>query len=595
MKYKFRLKLVALFISMWVLISCSSAQESLWLQSPDWSRGGFIGNTKVVAPVPFVVGSGDSVYFFLVDLNEETSAYSFDLVRMNSGSDKLDYFKISFGDLLNVKQPEIMHEGNGNLRLFWIASEGLYTLIVGEDGFPTGEPVLLSGSDVVSSYDMVRASDGSVVLWYAGSRRSPGIHALSQYDGSAQSVLVDPDGTLIRLRFDNRNQLHTAWVHYPFGYEQTEILYGVYDPDSGEFSTAVSPVFPLDLGPSISLDDFALGVDNSNVYLYWTTNVHAGPQAGDIRANYETFPIGAAPRVFPSHSILAPTIYSLEFDNSASDLKSGLRISLPGLDAPMTTKIQDFRTNVDPAGEVVLAVRSPAEHLWRKTREQVDLIYFDNGSPVAYQPLTFTSAVSTFPNVVIDQSGYVSLAWLEKQSSNIFAVYFASTDPKFVGRFKTVSFGERLNVVYAVLFGMLIGALLAPIAAAVWMFAPLAVLGLFSFIRRILPGRIIGYLSIAELAAAVGTVWFVKLAVLPLMTTYVPFSAWIPNIPSLVGDILRVVVPLLTLIVSTFVAWHFTYRRENNSSLYFILIYVATDALITTSIYAVLIYGTYIQ
>jgi len=594
MKFKAWLKAAALLVSMGILASCSSGQESLWLKSPDWSRGVFIGNTKVVSPVSYVSDSNNNIYFFLVDLNEDTSDFSFNLVHLNSNSNALESLSPSLGELRNVKQPEIVND-NGNLRLFWIASEGLYTWVVSEDGIPISEPVLLSGNDAVSSYDIAYAGDGNITIWYAGSRRNPGIHALSQYDGSTPGILIDPDGTLIRLRYDAQGRLHTAWVHYPFGYEQSEILYGVYDVAAAQFSAAFSPIVPLDVGTSTSLDDFALGVDDTNIYILWTTSVHIGPQAGDIQARNVAFPIDTSPQIRTPSLIIAPTIYTLEFADTANDLKVGQRVSLPGLDVPMTSQIQDFRVNPIPAGELVLAFRSPTEHLWRKSREQVNLLYFDNGNISAYQPLTFTSTVSTHPNVVNGQDGYVSLTWMEKLSSDTFAVYFASTDPQFVGRFKAMSFGEMLNIVYAVLFGMLIGALLAPFAAAVWMFAPLAAIGLFSLVRRILPGRVSGYLSIVELIVAIVLVWFTKMAALPQMLDYVPFSAWIPNIPVLLGDILRVIVPLLTLIASAFVAWHFTYRRETNSSLYFILIYVGVDALITTSIYAVLIYGTYVQ
>ncbi|MDX1377293.1 MAG: hypothetical protein R3307_00460, partial [Anaerolineales bacterium] len=209
--------------------------------------------------------------------------------------------------------------------------------------------------------------------------------------------------------------------------------------------------------------------------------------------------------------------------------------------------------------------------------------------------LTFTSSLSTLPNVVNDTNGYVSVTWLERLSSDLFYVYFASTDPTLVDRFDAMSTREYLDVTYTTLFGMLIGALLAPIAAGIWLIAPLIALAIFSFMHRFFPPKIGGYLSIAALVVAVGVVWFVKLAVFPNMWDYVPFSAWIPNIPVLLGDILRVGIPLLTLVVSGFTAWHFTYRRGNDSSLYFMLIYVALDALITTSIYAVLIYGTYVQ
>ncbi|HSM71372.1 MAG TPA: hypothetical protein VK851_07495 [Anaerolineales bacterium] len=595
MKIIYWMKVVVLSLSVLMLTSCSSGEENVWLKSPDWSRGVFVGATSVHGPVSFVKDSDGTTTFFLVEFDEETSNYSFDLAQMFSGSADLNHSRIALGELQNVKQPEIVLDDNGNLRLFWISSEGLYTLAVSGDGGPLGEPVLLSGAEVVASYDIAHAPDGGFTLWFAGSRRNPGIFALSDHTGSVQSDLVDADGTLVRLRYDDRGQLHAVWVHYPFGYEITQIQYGIYDPALSEFAIPYSPVISLNLGIQKRLDDLALGVDDSNVYLFWVTSVQAGLQAGDVQASYRSFPIGDNGQDAPSLLMRVPTVYSLEFEGSSGNLKAGDRVSLLELNVPTTPKVQDFRTNLSAAGEVVLAVRSPAEHLWRKTREQVNLVYFDNGSLTDYQPLTFTSSLSTLPNVVNDPNGYVSVTWLERLSSDLFYVYFASTDPTVIDEFDAMSTGEYLNVVYTTLFGMLIGALLAPIAAGVWLFAPLIVLALFSFAHRLFPPRIGRYLSIAALVIAVGVVWFVKLAVFPNMWVYVPFSAWIPNIPVLLGDVLRMAVPLLTLVVSSFTAWHFTYRRGNDSSLYFMLIYVAVDALITTSVYAVLIYGTYVQ
>jgi len=596
MKLNFWIKTIILLFFSLSLASCSTAGENLWLKSPDWSRGVYLGDTKIAAPASFVSDADGNTYIILVDFNEETTNYSFDLVKMRVDSEELVHNELSFGVLQSVKQPELVVDDNNKLRLFWIASDGLYTSIISDGGSSAGESVLLSGSDAVSSYDIVSAPDGRISIWYAGSRRNPGIYALSgPYDENKEGVLMDPAGLLVRLRYDEIGQLHTAWVHYPYGYGQSEILYGVYDEGTGRIIDGSSLVLPVELGPTTSLDDFALGIDDSNVYLLWTTNVHAGPQSGDIQANYESFPIGKLPNSNNEQPILAPAVYDLEFVKSSSSVKTGERVSTQELNVPMTTRVQDFRTNVSPSDELILAFRSPAEHLWRKSRQQVNLVYFNNGSLSAYQPLTFTSTASSYPNVVIEQDGYVSVSWLEKVSSEQFSVYFASTDPQFVDKFDTMSTGEILGVVYATLFGMLIGALLAPITAGVWLIAPIIVLALFSFVRRLFPPRFREYLSVASVIIAIGAVWFTKLAVFPQMFEYIPFSAWIPNISALLGEILRVAVPLFTLLFSGFIAWHFTYRRGNSSSLYFMLIYVGVDALITMSIYAVLYYGTYVQ
>ena len=90
---------------------------------------------------------------------------------------------------------------------------------------------------------------------------------------------------------------------------------------------------------------------------------------------------------------------------------------------------------------------------------------------------------------------------------------------------------------------------------------------------------------------AVVAYWMGKLATLPGMLDYVPFSAWLPEIPFVLGNILRWLVPLLITGIALGVAWYYTFRRSNQSTLYFLLIYVGIDALLTTAIYAVLIYG----
>ena len=164
MKSRFWIKVATLLLSMWLLTSCTSGQESLWLKSPDWSRGIFIGNTRSISPVSFVTASNENRYFLLVEANDDESEYSLILARLRSGSVDLDRFKLPIGGLQSVKQPEIVREEAGKLRLFWIDNEGLYTLVVSEDGAPVGGPVLLSGNDAVSSYDIAYADNGDVTL-----------------------------------------------------------------------------------------------------------------------------------------------------------------------------------------------------------------------------------------------------------------------------------------------------------------------------------------------------------------------------------------------------------------------------------------------
>jgi hypothetical protein len=49
--------------------------------------------------------------------------------------------------------------------------------------------------------------------------------------------------------------------------------------------------------------------------------------------------------------------------------------------------------------------------------------------------------------------------------------------------------------------------------------------------------------------------------------------------------------PILTSLIALRVAWHFTYRRERNSPLFFLLTFIAIDGLASIAIYGVIFYG----
>ena len=338
-----------------------------------------------------------------------------------------------------------------------------------------------------------------------------------------------------------------------------------------------------------------MGLDKDQVYFFWTTTVHSGPQAGTIKTAYTSFPVDQAVAEPPQQDVWVPTIYSLEFKDMPGGFDVGQRISLETNDFPATNELQDISTNPVVANETVAAFRSPSQHLWRKTRLQVNLAYFRDGKPYAYQPLSFTSTVSSFPNIVSDDNGNLYITWLEKQENDWYSVYFASTQTTIVDNLHQLSAKEVGDIALETAFGMLIGVLLAPIAAAVWMIAPLLVLLLFSPLGKIRSEKAANVITVISLIVAVGVVWYTKLAVFPSMFEYVPFSAWIPEIPTGIGIVLRVLFPILALAVSSYVAWHYTFQQGNNSSLYFILIYIGIDSIFTTAIYAVLIYGTVIQ
>ncbi len=575
-----------------MLTSCSGVDEHLWLQSPGWSRAAFIGTTSTSSPVPMLLSMDGDVYALLSETEAEASTSTLNLVHFETRTGTANLAPIDV-PLQLPKQLDLVWE-DSDLRLYWVDRESLYTARVSTAGSVLEEPELLSGAGSVGSFSLALFPDGQTSLWFAGTRANPGVYVLNDAFGD-NPVRIDEQGIKIHTKVDQTGTLHAGWVHYPYGYEATQIRYAAYEPGIPPDEVQVQLVQKLQLGTSTTLDDFALGLDEKDIYFFWTTIVRSGLESGTVRSLYVDFPVGQVIPDAPPREIWVPTIYSLDFRKMPGGFDVGQRVSLSSIDFPATNELQNISTNPVVHDETVIVFRSPAQHLWRKTRLQVNLVYMRDGKPFAYQPLSFTPTSSSFPNVVSNLNNNLYVTWLEKQENNRYSVYLASTEPTMMASLDVLTLKEIGYIALESAFGMLIGVLLAPIAAAVWMIAPLLVLLLFSPLGRVRSEKASNVITVISLIVAVGLVWNTKLAVFPAMFEYVPFSAWIPEIPKNTGLVLQVLVPAITLVVSSLVAWHFTFRRGNYSSLYFILIYIGIDAMFTTSIYSVLIYGTFIQ
>jgi hypothetical protein len=255
------------------------------------------------------------------------------------------------------------------------------------------------------------------------------------------------------------------------------------------------------------------------------------------------------------------------------------------------TVLQDVYTNPVFEDESAVAFRAAVNYYWRRSASQIGLVYMQNGLPSSYQLLSFTQQASTDPTIISDADGQLYLTWLESGDVSRFDVLFAATAPGIQEAFNPVTTDDVTQLSAATIFGLLTGVLLAPVAAMIWLVAPVITLPLTSIFRRgeqtiRSPGTIV------TLVLAIIIFQGVKFASLPAIADYVPFSAWLP-LPDIVKAPLQIIVPIAIMIGALFTSWHFTYRRSSNSPLFFMLLYIATDTLFTMSIYGVLFYGAF--
>ncbi len=352
-------------------------------------------------------------------------------------------------------------------------------------------------------------------------------------------------------------------------------------------------VTALPLGLSTRLDSLALGVDDTHVSIAWTVSVVSGLEAGSMTSYYVSKALTEA-HFLSAEVLAAPLAYDLPFVPAEPEgLRTGKRQDLTAAPFAYTPALEDFSVLDGGYAEIAMAYRASMLHQWRKYRWQVNVLYFDEGQPHWAQPLSFTPSYSLSPQLAADADGYLYLAWLEKIAPRAYSVYLTSTHPAVVQAQGALTWAERGNILLQVAFGMLVGALLAPLAAAVWMLGALFVYLLVNALRRWLPLAWRERWEYLALALALFVFWGGKQAVLPAMFTYVPFSAWVPGIPLWLQPVLRYGVPALILALSLGVAWHYTYRQKNRAGLYFLLIYIACDSLLSMAVYAVMIYGVF--
>jgi len=429
-----------------------------------------------------------------------------------------------------------------------------------------------------------------MAIWYAGSQKSPGLYTLPPGGLSGEATLVDPLGILPNVKYDGAGTLHATWSHYPPDENHPQFFYadyqdGLYVPDQETMVLEPRVGTTRVYGPW-------LGLDEKDVYLLWTIIPRIGPSAGAAATHFMHFPQGQPDTASSVGQLVIPYTYHLDYQSlPESGLKTGPGVILGPESDGGNSFISELAIDPAQAPEVAIAFHTKLAYLRRKEQGQVSTVLFQNGDPFAYQQISFTPASSGYPAILSDQVGQLYITWLEGGAESGYDVYFSSTAPDIRKVLGGITWDDVGRLGAETLFGFLGGAILAPLALA-WVVAPLVVLGLTSMIRRedesfTSPGVII------SLTLAIAAYWVSKLALLPTILDYIPFSAWLPFIPSALSLPLQVGVPVLISGLALVVAWRYTYGHERPSPFFFLLIFVAVDGILTMAVYGVTFYGAF--
>lgn len=577
---------LGLVIGLLFLTACGGeSKDRLWLKAPDWSRAQAVGGMGIPDPAPIAVDSEGNIYFLFI--NGELEALQAQVVALNASAEPL--WEHTFNEILRLPDdPQLVWDGE-MINAFWINNGALSAARLDSRGILVQEPTVISGDVRVDNYSAAGSSSGKVAVWFSADRRESGLYAADIQPG-VEPILIDEDGVLPALKFDGMETLHAVWAHYPRDNPETVFFYASFsDNVTAGNETAVYetniPMTAVMVGPT-------MGLDTNHIYIYWIEVFRTGLEAGFTQTRYIYFPQADPAQVSAPLETFIPSEHDLAYESFSSEVvQVGERYSLADRPSPSSSVLQDISMNPVQEGELAVSFRAGIDYYWRRSASQIGLVYLQDGLPTSYQLLSFTQQASTDPTVISDSNDYLYVTWLESGDVSRFDVYLTATSPEIRSSFNSVTANDVTDLLAATSFGLLTGVLLAPIAAVLWMVLPLVTIGLTSIFRRgeqtiRSPGTIV------TLILAIAVFQVAKVASLPDILEYVPFSAWLP-LPDILKAPLQIIVPLLIMIGAIVTAWHFTYRRNTQAPLYFMILYVAADALFTMAIYGVLFYGAF--
>jgi hypothetical protein len=483
--------------------------------------------------------------------------------------------------------PKLIWDGH-QLQLFWIANDALYHARADSTGAFLNPPVTLNDEIPVGQYDLSADASGGIAIWFAGPPESPGLWALVAEDGIRTPILADPEGAQPNLQFDADGILHALWSRPPSSPGDVPFLYAAYE--GGHFEPGREQIVATARETSnASLSGPIMGLDDENIYIFWSLSFFSGLEAGTVEASYQSFPKRNPSAQTQPQFLAVPHAFTLPYENTDGALGGEQRVDLASSPELGGTHIATVISNDATEEELVVGILARVGYSLRKSRFQVGAVYLKHGLAKDYQQLSFTPTSSSAPMILSDRDGELHLTWLEKGEVPGWAVYYASTRLEFQAAMRGLNLQDVGRLSAETAFGLATGALLLPVGMA-WLLPALLTIVLTSSLRGA-DERLTNIPTTLSLALALATLWAVKVMVLPGVQSYVPFSAWLPIISNDLQEFLRLGVPIGIASLGVLAAWTYLSRKGEGSVYQFMAVYAIVDGILTMAVYGVLILG----
>jgi hypothetical protein len=576
--------LFVLLIGAFFAAACGPNPERQSRPSADWSRGVEVSRFGSGSISLVTDQSGERIHLvWASDMGEGTFIR---YQQLDGRATPVLSKDLDFPDLLRA--PRLVWAGADRLHLFWVSRPAggktwtTWHTLLDLDGNVVADVSRVSLSGVnVGNY--VVASDhggGAVLAWGSGSQGDVYLCRLGQ-DGSmsAGPKIITSAGDSPSIWVSANGNLYLAWL------EASSFVFSRATLDGLELQEPTR-VVDLRLGTGDSMYGPIIGVAGDYAYLFWSIIAQSGLEAGSGTSFYTAFPIEA-----PAIS-QATRIWMLPDEDQPYHAYQG-NFRLTQLVPPVTDPSASSEYILHPsvmAGSqndelaVAIALNQKMrldEHL------QIAVAIFADGQFNGYTLATKTDGISDEPVLYIDASQHLHLAW--RLGAGGRKIYYATTNPGAIAALDRLSSGDLINAILEGSVEGLVGMALLPVVGFGWMLPGLLIIGIYKLVRD--QETMQEWKSWIPLSISILLYQVVKLATLPTIAIYTPFSAWV-DLPGWLGAPLRVAAPLIIFALAVYVA-DLVRKRQSQSSALFYVIFTLTDATLTLAIYGVTFLGVY--
>jgi hypothetical protein len=579
MKSRHRTRFITLLLLLLALSACAVESDRTDKPGPDWSRGLILGRTNLRQPVALAVDAEKHVH--MVWPYQGLRYVQLDAQAQILVDETLDI------DLFNLRRPRLLVDRQDSVHLAWLSRDRgiqrLYHATISSPGEIDTPRLLSREGENVTGYQMYLSPGRDVGFVWAGEPQEGDgglFHATLRAPTPATllaSPCLDPYVTV-----DGAGTVHLAWLRER-GLTSRTIYYATLQ--DGDSAPALVPaegqkLTDFEFNESAITYGPLIGLDTQTVYVTWSIQNQGGGLTPTSAFSYYVAFAPGAPQVSNPRSIGLPTPDRPTYDDHASpygmtklDLLSQAEpgYSSDFVAAPATVSGQESEL---PVAFSLMTYSTAGSEI------QLATTLLSEGEQVGYQLASKTTNASLVPTMVADTDTNLHLAWIDTAGFREYRVHYATLAPQARQWLDRTSGNDLVLGAARVVFGVLSGIGLLPIAG-IWSFPAMVWVVVF-FIAT-------GKEEMARTATKVGFAIAVaiyvgmKALLLPGLFNATPF---LYAVPRGWATVVGIVVPLIILALAGLAVYLYARRAERPTIFMSFLIFAMTDVVLTMVLYS---------